>query len=135
MEPTAPVVRLKSWCPNFPAGERILCGQRSHVDRLGTHILQGGNAMKRTAGVLATVATLGLIGGLAPPAYAWGPGYGYYGNGPAYYGDPYMYPSYTGSDVTAIAVDMVNSRFRHRRVVGPGVVYYRGEYPRTYWYW
>jgi hypothetical protein len=91
--------------------------------------------MKRSARVLATVATLGLIGGLAPPAYAWGPGYGYYGNGPAYYGDPYEYPSYTGSDVTAIAVDMINSRFRHRRVVGPGVVYYRGEYPRTYWYW
>ena len=105
--------------------------------------------MKRTVCALATAATLGLgtvalsgpaladgartaIGGLPAPAYGWGPGYGYYGNGPAYYGDPYMYPSYTGSDVTAIAVDMVNSRFRHRRVVGPGVVYYRGEYPRIY---
>ena len=85
--------------------------------------------MKRTALALALAATLGLIGGLAPPAYAWGPGYG---NGPAYYGDAYEYPSYTGGDVTAIAVDMFNSRFRHRRVVGPGVVYYRGEYPRTY---
>jgi hypothetical protein len=32
--------------------------------------------------------------------------------------------------VTATAVDLINSRFRHRRVVGPGVVYHRGEYPR-----
>jgi hypothetical protein len=99
--------------------------------------------MRRTARVLATVATLGLIAGLAPPAYAWGFGYGYYGNGPAYSGEygptaydsaafAYEYPSYTGGDVTAISVDMFNSRFRHRRVVGPGVLYYRGEYPRTY---
>src|SRR5258708_19355171 len=90
--------------------------------------------MKRTARALATAATLGLIGGLAPPAYAWD---GYYGNGPAYYGDlaydgyfAYEYPAYTGSDVTAISVDLFNNRFRHRRVVGPGVVYHRGEYPR-----
>ena len=92
--------------------------------------------MKRTARALATAATLGLIGGLAPPAYAWD---GYYGNGPAYYGDlaydgyfAYEYPVYTGGDVTATAVDLFNDRFRHRRVVGPGVVYHRGEYPREY---
>ena len=95
--------------------------------------------MKRTARALATAATLGLIGGLAPPAYAWD---GYYGNGPAYYGDlaydgyfAYEYPVYTGGDVTAIAVDLFNNRFRHRRVVGPGVVYHRGEYPRIRTNW
>jgi len=96
--------------------------------------------MKRTAFALATAATLGLIGGLASPAYAWGPGY--YGNGPVYSGEwgpvaydsylVYEYPAFTGNDVTAIAVDLVNGRFRHRRVVGPGVVYHSGEYPRDY---
>jgi hypothetical protein len=68
--------------------------------------------MKRTARALATAATLGLstvalsgpaladgartaIGGLAPPAYAWGSGYGAYGNGPVYYGEyaPLAYDS------------------------------------------
>jgi len=116
--------------------------------------------MKRTVCALATAATLGLgtvalsgpaladgartaIGGLPAPAYGWGPGYGYYGNGPAYYGEyaplaydsyafSYEYPAYTGGDVTAIAVDLFNYRFRHHRVVGPGVVYYRGELPRAY---
>jgi len=96
--------------------------------------------MKRTARALATAATLGLVGGVAPPAYAWGPGY--YGNGPAYYGEyghlaydgyfAYEYPVYTGGDVTATAVDLVNGRFRHRRVVGPAVIYHRGEYPHEY---
>ena len=96
--------------------------------------------MKRTEFALATAATLGLIGGLASPAYAWGPGY--YGNGPVYSGEwgpvaydsylVYEYPAFTGNDVTAIAVDLVNGRFRHRRVVGPGVVYHSGEYPRDY---
>ena len=95
--------------------------------------------MKRTAHALATAATLGLIGVLASPAYAWGPDYG---NGPVYNGEygplaydsylAYEYPTYTGGDVTAIAVDLVNGRFRHRRVVGPGVIWHRGEYPRDY---
>jgi hypothetical protein len=35
-----------------------------------------------------------IIGGLASSAYAWGPGYGYYGAyGPRYYG-PYAVPGY-----------------------------------------
>ena len=96
--------------------------------------------MKRTAFALATAATLGLIGVLASPAYAWGPGD--YANGPVYIGEygpltydgyfAYEYPAYTGIDVTATAVDLVNGRFRHRRVVGPGVVYHSGDYPRGY---
>src|SRR3954453_12600192 len=99
--------------------------------------------MKRTARALATAATLGLSTvTLSAPALAgaaWGPGYGYYGAGPAYYGEyaslaydsyafDYEYPAYTGGDVTATSVDLFNYRFRHRRVVGPAVVYYRGEY-------
>jgi hypothetical protein len=81
--------------------------------------------MKRTARALATAATLGLMGALAPPAYAWGPG-------PVAYDGyfAYEYPAYTGGVVTAIAVDLVNGRFRHRRVVGPAVVYQRGYLPR-----
>lgn len=114
--------------------------------------------MKRTALALATAATLALTtitisgpalaggartatGGLAPPAYTWGSGY--YGNGPTYYGEyaplaydsyafGYEYPVYTGGDVTATSVDLVNYRFQHRRVVGPATVYYHGDYPRAY---
>ena len=114
--------------------------------------------MKKTALALSTAAALGLsavavsgpalageartgTGGLATPAYPLG--YGFYGNGPVYYGEygppaydsyafAYEYPAYTGGDVTAISVDLSNYRFRHRRVVGPGVVYYRGELPRPY---
>jgi hypothetical protein len=116
--------------------------------------------MKRTVRVLAAAAILGFsavatsgsaladgarsgTGGLATPAYPCGLiGYCFYGKGPVYYGEyaplaydsyfAYEYPVYTGSDVTAIAVDLFNSRFRYRRVVGPGVVYYRGEYPHAY---
>jgi hypothetical protein len=43
----------------------------------------------------------------------------------------YENPVYTGRDVTAVAVDFVNSHFRHRRVAGPGVIYHRS----FYWYW
>ena len=89
--------------------------------------------MKRTARALAMAATLGLVGVLAPPAYAWGPGY--YGYGPVAYGgyiSPYECFTYTGRDVTAIAVDLVNGRFVHRRVVGPGVIWHRAEYPGDY---
>ena len=102
--------------------------------------------MKRTALFLATAATLGLstvttsalagglvaVGGLAPSANAWGPVFGYSGNGPVYYGEyapvaydsyafAYQYPIYSGSQVTATAVELVNGRFRHRRVVGPAL--------------
>lgn len=43
----------------------------------------------------------------------------------------YEIPAYTGRDVTAVAVDFINSRFRHRRATGPGVIYHRS----FYWSW
>jgi hypothetical protein len=97
--------------------------------------------MKRIARALAGAATLGLSTvALSGPALAWGLGYG---NGPTYYGEyaplaydsyafGYEYPAYTGGEVTATAVELFNYRFRHRRVVGPAVVYYRGGVPRAY---
>ncbi|HKU07478.1 MAG TPA: hypothetical protein VJR30_15520 [Bradyrhizobium sp.] len=109
--------------------------------------------MRRTAVFLAAAATLGL-GCLSTPALAGGlvavgglpptgAVYGYYGGGPAYSGvygplayDSYAlafeYPIYTGREVTAVAVEMVNSRFFHRRVAGPGVAYYRSYLQRPY---
>ena len=53
---------------------------------------------------------------------------------PAYdsYAFAYQYPLYTGGQVTAVAVHLCNSRFRHRQVVGPGVAWYGSQYPRTY---
>lgn len=114
--------------------------------------------MKTTAKALLAATVLGF-GAAAGPAIAdgmrngavrltipendWTFGWGSYGNGPVYDGAPapraydsysfaYDYPVYTGSDVTAISVDLIDSRFRHRRVAGPGVVYYRSEYPRPY---
>src|SRR5262245_58196087 len=107
--------------------------------------------MKRTALFLATAATLGLgtvatpalagsglvaRGGLPPAPYAWwfAPLY----NGAyaplAYdsYAFGYEYPVNTGSTVTATAVELVNSRFRHRRVTGAGVAYYGAYIPGPY---
>ncbi|MCC8939148.1 hypothetical protein H8A99_22395 [Bradyrhizobium sp. Arg68] len=99
--------------------------------------------MKRTPRLLLAVSLLGLSalassgsaladGDGAPfaPRFPWGFGYG---SPPTY--DGYLfsngYPVYTGRDVTAIAVDLVNARFRHRRVVGPGVIY---SQPNPYWW-
>lgn len=100
-------------------------------------------------GIVATFASATAgeersgIGALPAPAYGWGLGYGSYGSGPIYSGEyaplagdsyvfSYEYPVYAGGDVTAVAVDLINSRFRHRRVTGPGIVFYRGEFPRPY---
>ena len=82
--------------------------------------------MKSAARVLLAVSLLGLgavsmPGSSAQAAGAW-TGYSVFTHG--------EYPVYTGRDVTAIAVDLVNSRFLHRRVVGPGVVYPRNRYWR-----
>ena len=107
--------------------------------------------MKRTALFLAAAATLGLgsvatsalagglvpLGGLPPTnAWGWDAGPTYYGDyGPSAY-DSYVfacqYPVYTGRQVTAVAVELSNSRFRHRRVAGPGVAWYGSKYPRFY---
>jgi hypothetical protein len=82
---------------------------------------------------LSAVATSGSAladGALSgSPQFLWGFGYG---SPPTYDGYVFThgYPVYTGHDVSVIAVDLVNSRFRHRRVVGPGFVFYP---PRPYW--
>jgi hypothetical protein len=115
--------------------------------------------MTRTARVLLAAAIFGFgatatagsasaggarsgTGGLPTLEYPLTFGYGIYGKGPVYsgaYASPaydgyfvYDYPVYTGGDVTAIAVDLVNSRFHHWRVTGPGIVYYRSQHPRPY---
>jgi hypothetical protein len=79
--------------------------------------------MKKTALVLLTVSVLGFGVG-ATSAYA----------GPAAYDGyaiAYEVPVDTGRDVSAVAVSLVNSRFQHRRVAGPGVIYRRA---RAYWW-
>jgi hypothetical protein len=94
---------IQTKCGTFPARELPLL---SPLD-------EKGEAMRKTLMALAAVATLavsavtpahaqrglgagiaaGLIGGaivggaLAGPGYYYGPGYGYYGGGPAYVGD------------------------------------------------
>ena len=84
--------------------------------------------MKRAAIFLATAITLGLG---SVPALAqvvgWREAPGYDG-----YIFAYKAPVYTGRPVTAVGVYMVNSRFVHRRVTGPGVVYVPTYYPRVY---
>ena len=106
--------------------------------------------MKRTALFLAAAAAIGLgtaatpalawgldaVGGLPPAPYAWGSAPLYYGAYAPLAYDSYVfgyeYPVYTGRTVTAIAVELGNSRFRHRRVTGPGVAYYRSYIPGPY---
>jgi hypothetical protein len=82
--------------------------------------LKRENAMKTTARVVLAVSILGLGFGHASAAP-------YDGNAFSY-----QYPIATGRDVTAVAVDFVNSRFRHQRVTGPGVIYRRNAVP---YYW
>lgn len=68
-----------------------------------------------------------VIGGLASNAYAYGPGYGYYGGyAPAYYGGYYggYAPAYYGGYYDAYPV------VRYRRVVRPAYAYWGG--PRYY---
>ena len=79
--------------------------------------------MKWTVRILLTVSMLSAVAASAPPAFAEAGRYTVFAFG--------EYPVPAGRDVTAIAVDLVNSRFRHRRVTGPGVVYGRNSY---YWW-
>jgi hypothetical protein len=76
-----------------------------------------------------------VIGGLASSAYAYGPGYGYYGGyapayydgyAPAYYGDAPAYDGGYSSTYYAPAY----SGYRYRRVVRPAYAYYGS--PRCY---
>ena len=79
--------------------------------------------MKKTARVLLAVSMLGMIAvtsGSSARADGIRSGYSVFTWG--------EYPVYAGRDVTAIGVYLVNSRFRHRRVAGPGVTYPRSPY-------
>ncbi|MDN4986772.1 hypothetical protein QY049_26785 [Bradyrhizobium sp. WYCCWR 13022] len=113
--------------------------------------------MQGTSRILAVAALLGLgtivttgsalaggsrngTGGLPTVDNVWGLGYGwgsstYWPNSPvAEDGGTfrYEYPASAGHDVRAIAVELSRSGFRHRRVAGPGIIYYHGELPRPY---
>jgi hypothetical protein len=130
--------------------------------------------MKKTAVVLAAIAAIGMSAVVAPspaearirgfgpalagglvagaviggPAYAWGPGYGYYdGYAPAYYGGGYgpeYYGAYDydydvapyrwgGSTTTTYYAAPVYTGYR--RVVRPAFAYYGGPYPRWHHRW
>jgi hypothetical protein len=94
----------------------------------------GGGFFPAVAGGLIAGA---LIGGLASNAYAYGPGYGYYGGyGPGYYGGyaPAYYGGYYGG---GYAPAYYGGGYyggypvvRYRRVIRPAYAYYGG--PRFY---
>ena len=76
-----------------------------------------------------------VIGGIASSAYAYGPGYGYYGGyAPAYYGGyaPAYYGGYSYHDDYA-PVYPAYYGYRYRRVIRPAFAYYGG--PRYYGGW
>ncbi|XIA62171.1 hypothetical protein ACFIOY_21205 [Bradyrhizobium sp. TZ2] len=99
---------------------------------------RGGGFFPAVAGGLIAGA---VIGGLASNAYAYGPGYGYYGGyAPAYYGGYYggYAPAYYGGYYDEPYVPVV----RYRRIVRPAYAYYGGYrgfyggprfYHRPYW--
>jgi hypothetical protein len=74
-----------------------------------------------------------VIGGIASSAYAYGPGYGYYGGGPyGYYGGGYA-PAYYGGYAPGYYGGYARPYYGYRRVVRPayadyGPRYYRGGY-------
>jgi hypothetical protein len=83
---------------------------------------RGGGFFPAVAGGLIAGA---VIGGLASNAYAYSPGYGYYGGyAPAYYGG--YAPAYYGGYYDEPYYPVV----RYRRVVRPAYAYYGG--PRFY---
>jgi hypothetical protein len=92
---------------------------------------RGGGFFPAVAGGLIAGA---VIGGLASNAYAYGPGYGYYGGyGPGYYGGYYR-PAYYGGYAPAYYGGYYDEPYvpvvRYRRVVRPAFAYYGG--PRFY---
>jgi len=84
-----------------------------------------------------------VIGGIASSAYAYGPGYGYYGGYPGYYGgyapayygygDPYGYGGYSTTYYSGYAPAYYGG-YRYRRVVRPAYAYYRGPIQRRHIY-
>ncbi len=84
-----------------------------------------------------------VIGGLASNAYAYGPGYGYYGGyAPAYYDEyaPAYYggyaPAYYGGYATTYYDEPYVPVVRYSRVVRPAFAYYPRPrfYHRHYWH-
>jgi hypothetical protein len=87
-----------------------------------------------------------VIGGLASSAYAWGPGYDYYGGYPGYYGgyapayyggygyDPYPWGGYTTSYYTTGYAPAYYG-YRYRRAIRPAYAYYGGPLPRRHVYY
>jgi hypothetical protein len=79
-----------------------------------------------------------VIGGLASSAYAYGPGYGYYGGyAPAYYGYDYApaygyAPAYYGGYTTSYYAPAYYGP-RYRRVVRPAYAYYGPRYHDRYY--
>ena len=96
----------------------------------------GGGFFPAVAGGLIAGA---VIGGLASNAYAYGPGYGYYG-GPRYYGGyaPAYYGGYYGGGYAPAYYGGYYGGYapvvRYRRVIRPAYAYYGGpRYYRSYW--
>jgi hypothetical protein len=90
---------------------------------------RGGGFFPAVAGGLIAGA---VIGGLASNAYAYGPGYGYYGGyAPAYYGGYYggYAPAYYGG-YSSYYDEPYYPVVRYRRVIRPAYAYYGG--PRFY---
>jgi hypothetical protein len=84
-----------------------------------------------------------VIGGLASSAYAYGPGYGYYGGYPAYYGGyapayygGYGYGAYPygGYTTTYYSTGYAPAYYGYRRVVRPAYAYYGRPFPRRHIY-
>ena len=97
---------------------------------------RGGGFFPAVAGGLIAGA---VIGGLASNAYAYGPGYGYYGGyGPRYYGGyaPAYYGGYYGGGYAPAYYgggyysEPYVPVVRYRRVIRPAYAYYGG--PRFY---
>ena len=86
-------------------------------------------------GIAGGLIGAAIIGGLASNAYAYGPGYGYYGYpyaggyAPAYYGG-YGYAPYAGGYPAYSGYSPGYYGYRYRRVVRPAFAYYGGPYPR-----
>src|SRR4029453_17603359 len=88
-------------------------------------------------GLAAGLIGAAVIGGIASSAYAYGPGYGYYGYpGYGYYGGGYT-PAYYGYGYAPAVYGGFSSVYyapRYRRVIRPAFAYYGGpRYHRAHY--